>query len=294
MHQQKTRRAHRHRQWPALAAISAACLLAACGGGGSSTPGANPPVVASTIITGNVGNGSGAPVADATVSLGTTSGTPATTQTDTSGNFTLPVPTADVNTSTVVVVTIAKDGHKTCTGTVNVANGTVAGCETLPLAAPDELHPAPADAVLVRLGDGEISGGAANSKLQIAPPLGLSKTVALPWPANLDPAAFQTFTLNLNIRGMQSFDCADKITVLQGANAQMAAEVQAFSAATNSLADSDSQGGFSAYALQIPAAMFSVAGGNVYVKLEAGLCASGTPADPSDDYEFVGLYGKFS
>jgi hypothetical protein len=284
---------HHRRRMHILSAAAVMCLLAACGGGGTTST--TPPVVASTVVTGNVvGTVGGTPVADATVSLGTNTGTPATTQTDAGGNFTLPVPTADLNTSTVVVVTVAKDGHKSCTGTVNVTNGTVVGCETLPLVAPDELHPIPADAALVRLGDGESSGGAVNSKLQIAPPLGLSRTVALPWRANLDPAAFQTFTLRLNIRGMQAFDCANKITVLQGANAQMAAEVQTFSAATNSLADSDALGGFSAYALQIPAAMFSVAGGNVYVKMEAGLCASGTPADPSDDYEFVGLYGKFS
>ena len=291
MHCPTPDRAHRHRHTPTLAAVL--CLLAACGGGGTTTPGANPPIVASTVITGNVGNGSGAPVVNATVSLGNTSGTPATTQTDTSGNFTLPVATSTINTGTAVVVTVAKDGFKACTGTLNLATSTVAGCETLALALADEIHPAPADAILVRLGDGE-AAGTVNSKLQIAPPFGLVKTIRLGWPVNFNLSAFQTLTLRMNIRAMESFGCLDKITVLQGGDATTATQVQVFSAATNTLADSDPLGGFSPYALAVPTAFLNATGGDLYVKLEAGLCTGAPPNDPSDDYEFVGLYGKFT
>lgn len=276
---------------------AAACLLAACGGGGGGTgsPAASPgPAPVSITVSGSVSNSSGAPVMDAIVSLGTTNGTPVVTQTDMNGSYALPVDISTVNTGTTVVVTVAKEGYKSCTGTVNSANGAVTGCDTLPLALPDELHPAPADAVLTRLGDGEVTGGATNSALQIAPPSGLSKTIGMVWSSGLDPAAYQTFTVNVNIRGMQAFSCADKITVLQGASAGSATEIQVFSAATGTLADSDALGAFSPYALQLPASALSASGGNVYVKLEAGLCVDGTPADPADDFEFVGLYGKFS
>lgn len=277
-----------------IVAAAALSHLAACGGGGTSSPGANPPVVSMTTLTGTVGNASGAPVVGATVSVSTTAGPPATTQTDTTGNFALPVPTSTLNTGTVVVVTVAKDGHKACTGTVNLSNSTVVGCNILPLAGLDEMHPAPADAVLVRLGDGEISGGAANSKLQIPAPLGIGKTIALRWPANIDLTAFQTLTVNVNVRGMQAVDCANKVTVLQGATAQTATSLGVFSATNGTLFDSDSQGAFTSYALPLPSNLLSATGGPVYVKLESGTCTLGTPADPSDDFEFVGLYAKFS
>jgi len=292
MHRHPPHRPGQLRNLPVLAAL--ALMLAACGGGGISSPAASPgPAPININVTGTVTTPGGAPVADATVSLGTTNGTPVVTQTDTNGNFVLPVDTSTVNTDTAVVVTIAKDGHKTCTGTVSSTNGSVTGCTTLPLALPDELHPAPADAVLTRLGDGT-TGGNINSKLQVSPPFGLSRTIAMAWPAGLDPAAHQTFTLHVNIRGLQAAKCADRITVLQGASEGSASPLRTFSAATATLADSDAQGNFSAYALQVPASSFSATGGSVYVTMEAGNCVDGTLADPADDYEFVGLYGKFS
>lgn len=282
---------HRLPRFQALSSLTALSLLTACGGGGVSSP---TTLGTATVITGSVTNPSGAPVVDATVTLGTASGPPVATQSDLNGNYALPVDIATVNTATVVVVTVAKEGYKTCTGTVNPGNGTVSGCETLPPASVDELHPAPADAVLTRLGDGEVTGGATNSKLQMATPAGLTKTVLLGWPANFDLTAFQTFTVNVSLRGMQATACADKITVLQGASPVTTTAVQVFSAQTSTLADSNPLGGFSAYALQVPAASLNAAGGDVYVKMEAGVCTDGTPADPADDYEFVGLYGKFS
>jgi hypothetical protein len=295
---QPTRRLH------TLSAAAALLLLAACGGGGTSTPAASagpgpgttpPPVVNTITVTGSVVDTIGAPVVDATVSLGTISGPAPSTQSDTSGNYALPVNPALINTGTVVVVTVAKEGYKSCTGTLNQTDATVTGCNILPLAGADELHPAPADAALVRLGDGEVSGGAANSKLQVATPAGLVKTIRLGWPATgFDLTAYQTFTLNVTIRGMQSVGCADQIVVLQGASAETATALRTFSAVNASLPDSDPDGAFSPYALQVPTSLFSASGGSVYVKMVAGVCVEGTPADPSDDYEFVGLYGKFS
>lgn len=279
----------------ALSMAAAACLLAACGGAGVSAPAGTTPIHGGYItIVGTVNNASGAPVSNATITLGTTSGPPATTQSDMNGNYSLPVDTSTVNTGTTVVVTVASEGYQTCVGTVNTATGMVTGCEVLPAVALGELYPAVADAVLVRLGDGEVTGGAANSKLQIAAPFGLSKTIPLAWPANFDNTSFQTFTLRVSIRGMQANSCANKVTVLQGATAGTATELRVFSAATNTLSDSDALGELSSYALPLAASAFSATGGNVYVKMEAGACADGTPADPSDDYEFVGLYGKFS
>ncbi len=285
MHHHIVQRRHALRAAPLLAA--SLCLLTACGGGGTTS--ATGPVVGTTNISGSVGNASGAPVVDATVSLGTTSG-----KTDLNGNYTLPVGSS-TNTGTVVVVTVAKEGYKSCTGTVDPATLVVAGCTILPLAALDELHPAPADASLVRLGDGEVSGGTTNSKLQITTPLGLAKTISLGWLQNgVNLADYQTLTIHMSMRGLQTSGCADKVKVLQGASPQVATAVKTFSAADNNLANSDLDGALSAYALAVPTSLLNAAGGNVYVTLEAGLCTEGTPADPSDDYEFVGLYGKFS
>ena len=44
----------------------------------------------------------------------------------------------------------------------------------------------------------------------------------------------------------------------------------------------------------MPAAIFSASGGDIYVRFESGLCSDGTLADPADDFEFVGVHGKFS
>ncbi len=285
------KRRHPLRATPLLAA--SLCLLAACGGGGTTSVTA--PIVSTTNITGSVGNASGAPVVDATVSLGATSGTSTTTRTDLNGNYALPVNPSTINIGTVVVVTVAKEGYKSCTGTVDQSTATVSGCTILPLAALDELHPAPADAALTRLGDGEVSGGTTNSKLQITTPLGLVKTISLGWLQNsVNLADYQTLTIHVSMRGLQTSGCADKVSVLQGASSQTASAVKVFSAADNNLANSDPDGALSPYALPVPTSLLNAAGGNVYVKLEAGLCTEGTPADPSDDYEFVGLYGKFS
>ncbi|KNZ31601.1 MAG: hypothetical protein AD742_16590 [Methylibium sp. NZG] len=275
-------------------AAATASLLVACGGGGT-TSFVGVPASTST-ISGTVGNASGAPVVGATVSATTTAGPPVTVQTDGGGNFSLQVPTASLNAGTVVVVTVSKDGHKSCTGIVDSASGSVTGCTTLPLAGLDELHPAPADAGLVRLGDGETTGGAVNSKLQIPTPNGLSKTIALTWPANFNLAAYQTFTVNVNMRGVQGaeFGCANKVVVQQGASAATAVAVSTFSAANGNLLDSDRLGAFSSYGLQLPTSLLSATGGNIFITLESGLCTLGTPSDPSDDFEFVGLFGKFS
>ena len=233
-------------------------------------------------------------VSDATVSLGTKSGPPATTTSDQGGNYSLVVANTSINTNTTVVITVAKEGYQSCTGTVSLTDGRVSGCNVLPVVATGELYPALADATLVRLGDGEVSGGAANSELQLALPFGLSKTVTLRWPANLALASYQTLTVNATKRGLQSSLCADKVTVLQGATLETAAVVREFSATAGNLADSDARGGLTPYALQLPATALSATGGDLYVKLEAGLCRDGTAADPADDYEFVGLFGKFS
>lgn len=279
-----------------LSTAAAAGLLAACGGGGGiSTTGA-PPAVSSgvTNVTGTVNNASGAPVPNASVTLGTTSGTPASTQSDANGHYALVVDTSSLNTGATVVVTVAKEGYQSCTGTVNAASGVVVGCETLPVVGLGELYPAPENAVLVRLGDGEATGGTTNSKLQIATPYGLSKTIPLGWPANFDLAAFQTFTVHMSIRGLQATDCNNKVTVRQGPTADTAVDVRVFSGATNTLANSDPLGAFSPYALQLPASALNAAGGNLYVKLESGVCSTGTAADPADDFEFAGVFGKFS
>lgn len=270
----------------ALSITAAACLLAACGGGGSS--GAVSTAVPAITITGNVTTAGGAPVPDALISVGTAPST-----SDINGNYTVTFDTTAVNTSTTVVATVSKDGYQTCTGTVNVAAGTLAGCNNLTPASADELYPAAAEAVLVRLGDGEVTGGTTNSKLQLTRALGLTKTIALAWPTNFTLANFQTFTVNVRMRGLQASTCANKITVLQGATADTAAAVQDFSAAAGTLADSDSLGEFSPYALQLPVTSLNASGGNLYVRLESGICSIGTPADPADDYEFVGLHGKF-
>ena len=285
MHQQSLLGLRPLRQ--ALSITAAACLLAACGGGGGTVSVSVPPTTVT--FTGNVTTTGGAPVPNALVSIGTTP-----TTSDNNGNYSLTLDTTAVNTNTAVVVVVAKDGYQTCTGTVNVAAGTVAGCNQLTASSQGELYPAAADAELVRLGDGEVTGGASNSKLQLKTPYGLTKTITLVWPANFTPAGFQTFTVNVRMRGLQASICADKIRLLQGASAATAAVVQDFSATTGTLADSDASGEFSAYALQVPVVLLNASGGNLHVKLESGVCTSGTPADPSDDYEIVGVNGKFS
>lgn len=278
----------------ALGIAAAAGMVAACGGGGGTTSSVPPP--AATTITGSVADSAGAPVADATVTLATTSGPPAVAQTTPAGQYTLTVDPAKVNTGTTLVVTVYKDGYQTCTGTVNTTTNTVAGCNTLTLAAATELYPAAADAVLVRLGDGETTGGAVNSKLQIATPLGLSKTIKLGWPAGLTLAAYANFTLNVDFRGLQANNCPDKVTVLQGATlaAANANPVRVFSAADNTLADSNSDGTFSSYALAVPTTLLNASAGDLFVKIESGDCGVfGAPGDREDDFEFVGLNGKF-
>ena len=187
----------------------------------------------------------------------------------------------------------------TCSGTspiVNTTVGSVAGCGTLTLVSTGELYPAAADAVLVRLGDGEVTGGLANSALQLNAAHGLSKTVTLPWPTNLTTIAnYQNFAVNLRIRGLQASLCANRITVLQGASAGTAVPLKAFQFSDGSLLDSDASGAFSNYALQVPVASLSASAGDVHVKLESGDCGTnGTPSDPSDDFEFVDLHANFT
>ena len=278
----------------AMFLAAAGGLLLACGGGGGGGAGgsvpAPTPITVAGIVTTTTSGGT-VPVSGAVVTLG-----PATDTTNSTGNFTVTVDPATVNTTTTVVVTVVKDGYRSCTGTVDVTAGTVAGCDQLSPAADDELHPKGTEAVLVRLGDGEVTGGSTNSKLQLITPFGLSKTLTLGWPAsNFTLANYSTFTLHARIRGLQASSCANRFSVLQGTSAATAAPVQVFEGApVNTLADSDVNGEFSTYALQVPAVAFSASGGNLYVKLESGLCLSAPPGDPSDDFEFVGLFGKFT
>lgn len=278
-----------------LSVSAAVCLLAVftgCGGGGiSQGGGVGQPAPTTGTVTGTVADSAGAPVVGALVSIDAAP----PVSSDASGNYSVTYDTSAVNTSTTVVVTVAKEGYQTCVGTVNVATGSVTGCNTLTPVSATELYPAAADAELVRLGDGEASGGSVNSALQINVPFGLSKTITLPLPANYPIANYQTFTVNLKIRGLQADICADKITVLQGATAATATPLKVFQFSDGNLPNSDAAGAFTPYALALPATSLSAAAGDIHVKLEAGDCgAFGTPVDPADDFEFVGLYGNFS
>jgi hypothetical protein len=281
------------RQTLSLSAVAwLLAVLVGCGGGGTvQVGGGGQPAPTTGTITGTVADSAGAPVVGALVSIDAAP----PVSSDASGNYSVTYDTSAVNTSTTVVVTVAKEGYQTCVGTVNVATGSVAGCNTLTLVSVTELYPAAADAELVRLGDGEATGGTVNSALQIVTPFGLSKTITLPLPANYPIANYQTFTVNLRIRGLQADICADKITVLQGATAATATPLKVFQFSDGNLPNSDVAGAFTSYALALPATLLSAAAGDIHVKLEAGDCGvHGTPADPADDFEFVGLYGNFS
>ncbi|MDH5540453.1 MAG: carboxypeptidase-like regulatory domain-containing protein [Rhizobacter sp.] len=97
----------------ALSTIAVSCLFAACGGGGGGGGGSGIAPATTITLSGNVTSSVGAPLPGALVSLG---GVPTTS--DSKGDYQLTLDTAIVNTGTIVVVTVAKDGYQSCTGIV--------------------------------------------------------------------------------------------------------------------------------------------------------------------------------
>jgi hypothetical protein len=228
------------------------------------------------------------PLAGAQATISTSTAT-----TDAAGTYSLAIDVATVNTSALLVVTVAKPSYRTCVGTANLVAHTVSGCDVLTLASAEELFPAPADSNLVRLGDGEFTNGTSNSQLQLKQPYGRSKTIELGWPVNFTLASYLNFGVMTSMRGVQATICANTVTVLQGATADTAVALKVFSATNNNLPNSDPDGAFSPYVMEVPTWAIDPVGGKLFVKLDSGDCVNGTAGDPADDFEFVGLYGKF-
>lgn len=273
-------------------AIALAATLAACGGGGDgdgdgSTAGTElQPAAGYAVVQGQLTDSNGAPLAGAQVLAPFGTNQAWGGDTDAQGKFAFQARAADFTGVDPVAVVIHKAGYRPATvyfgGIQQGARYQVpANASTSPRALGAGEYLAQGLIGLWHLGDDSF-GGSVNSRLQTGTRGRLADFEVTTWTAELK-AAYSQAVLEFVGRGIQGLTCSTQLG-LAAVGAAAGAGIPRYANPGNS----DSNGGFTRFALRLNVADFPV-GAQLRLVAIAGNCSS----SDLDDFEFTEAVVRF-
>ena len=296
-----------------IAALCSAALLSACGGSG----GGGDLAAAMTTISGTSMPGATAQVGMRDNGVKTATADASTGAYSMTLETGLLITTSDNNTPPInFFATLSKDRYRSCVSdpfnlTTSSNNITIKGCSTLTALGVGEFEPV-GGVTLTRLGNGDAQGEN-NSQLQVklvnssVPNKTYTLVKASEWGSSYLPSSnsYNTLTVTISFRGLGvtttdskaggavvSTCPDDAVTISDGTFSKT---FNRASGLTNSPAD----GSFGDQTFQVAVGTGGIsAGKDVTVKIESPATCVKTDGsaltDPMDDFEFKGIFGKFS
>jgi len=282
---------HQHQPHSRCQALALACslavTLAACGGEDDSRPSSDElqPAAGHAVVQGQLTDSGGAPLAGAQVLAPFGNGQAWGGDTDAQGKFAFQARAADFTGVDPVAVVIHKPGYRPTTvyfaGLQQGARYVVpANASTSPRALAAGEYTAQGLVGLWHLGDDSFSGSA-NSRLQTGTRGRLADFEITTWTAE-HKAAYSQAVVEFVGRGIQGLTCTTQFG-LAAVGANIGAGIPRYA----NPGDSDSNGGFTRFALRLNVADFPV-GAQVRMVAIAGNCAGDL-----DDFEFTEAVVRF-